>query len=59
MAQWIARVVPNYEVGRSNRLEDAMARISLVRETGCNPVVVYRVRFPGASRLMVLTVWHN
>jgi len=28
-----------------------MARISLVRETGCNPVVVYRVRFPGASRL--------
>ena len=35
-----------------------MARISLVRETGRNPVVG-RVQFPGASRLMVLTVWDN
>jgi hypothetical protein len=32
-------VVPNYEVGRSNRPEDAMAHISLAREAVCNPAV--------------------
>ena len=45
---WIARHRPKVKVARSSRAEDAMARISLVREAGCNPVC-YWVRFPGAS----------
>jgi hypothetical protein len=39
VAQWIARVVPNYEVDRSNRSEDTRARVSLAREADCKPAV--------------------
>jgi hypothetical protein len=39
VAQWIARVVPNYEVDRSNRSEDAMTRIALAREATANSLL--------------------
>jgi hypothetical protein len=39
VAQWIARVVPNYEVDRSNRSEDTRARVSLAREADCKSAV--------------------
>jgi hypothetical protein len=57
VAQWKARVVPNYEVGRSNRPEDTMARVSLVREADRKPAVLGPI--PRRVSMVALTLWHN
>ena len=49
---WTARLLPKEQVIRSSRIGDAMARISLVREMGCNPVAAgfdSQARLDGSS----------